>query len=267
MVDELGSSMLSIRHKVVFVGNPFVGKTSLMKRIISSEFNESYDQTIGVDFYSKNVMYKETIFKLQLWDSAGQEKYKSLIPSYVRGASLIFLVYDVTDERSFDAVSTWLNFIKQNLDVSASTKLILVGNKIDLERKVSTSKAEEFAKKEGMVCYEVSAKTNQNVVELFYGGVAELDFFDDLKKVNNNILKELIEQNMGEGYESSNVLQMLNKTNNNVNKGKDGVNDNSNSNNNGYADNSQTPYNANLHIKDAQGNAVVEKKNKNKCKC
>ena len=266
MVDELGSSMLSIRHKVVFVGNPFVGKTSLMKRIISSEFNESYDQTIGVDFYSKNVMYKETIFKLQLWDSAGQEKYKSLIPSYVRGASLIFLVYDVTDERSFDAVSTWLNFIKQNLDVSASTKLILVGNKIDLERKVSTSKAEEFAKKEGMVCYEVSAKTNQNVVELFYGGVAELDFFDDLKKVNNNILKELIEQNMGEGYESSNVLQMLNKTNN-VNKGKDGVNDNSNSNNNGYADNSQTPYNANLHIKDAQGNAVVEKKNKNKCKC
>ena len=159
-----------------------------------------------------------------------------------------------------------MNFIKQNLDVSASTKLILVGNKIDLERKVSTSKAEEFAKKEGMVCYEVSAKTNQNVVELFYGGVAELDFFDDLKKVNNNILKELIEQNMGEGYESSNVLQMLNKTNN-VNKGKDGVNDNSNSNNNGYADNSQTPYNANLHIKDAQGNAVVEKKNKNKCKC
>ena len=261
MVDELGSSMLSIRHKVVFVGNPFVGKTSLMKRIISSEFNESYDQTIGVDFYSKTVMYKETIFKLQLWDSAGQEKYKSLIPSYVRGASLIFLVYDVTDERSFDAVSTWLNFIKQNLDVNAATKLILVGNKIDLERKVNTSKAEAFAKKEGMVCYEVSAKTNQNVVELFYGGVAELDFFDDLKKVNNNILKELIEQNMGEGYDGgNNMLQMLNK-----NKGKD-INDNNN-NDNAYADNSQMPYNANLQIKDAQGNAVVEKKNKNKCKC
>jgi small GTP-binding protein len=266
MVDELGSSMLSIRHKVVFVGNPFVGKTSLMKRIISSEFNESYDQTIGVDFYSKTVMYKETIFKLQLWDSAGQEKYKSLIPSYVRGASLIFLVYDVTDERSFDAVSTWLNFIKQNLDVNAATKLILVGNKIDLERKVNTSKAEAFAKKEGMVCYEVSAKTNQNVVELFYGGVAELDFFDDLRKVNSNILKELIEQNMGEGYDGgNNMLQMLNKSNNNVNKGKDGVgNDNSN---NAYADNSQMPYTANLQIKDAQGNAVVEKRNKNKCKC
>ena len=265
MVDELGSSMLSIRHKVVFVGNPFVGKTSLMKRIISSEFNESYDQTIGVDFYSKTVMYKETIFKLQLWDSAGQEKYKSLIPSYVRGASLIFLVYDVTDERSFDAVSTWLNFIKQNLDVNAATKLILVGNKIDLERKVNASKAEAFAKKEGMVCYEVSAKTNQNVVELFYGGVAELDFFDDLKKVNNNILKELIEQNMGEGYDggNNNMLQMLNK-----NKGKDGVGNNDNSNNAyAYADNSQMPYNANLQIKDAQGNAVVEKKNKNKCKC
>ena len=261
MVDELGSSMLSIRHKVVFVGNPFVGKTSLMKRIISSEFNESYDQTIGVDFYSKTVMYKETIFKLQLWDSAGQEKYKSLIPSYVRGASLIFLVYDVTDERSFDAVSTWLNFIKQNLDVNAATKLILVGNKIDLERKVNTSKAKAFAKKEGMVCYEVSAKTNQNVVELFYGGVAELDFFDDLKKVNNNILKELIEQNMGEGYDGgNNMLQMLNK-----NKGKDS-NDNNN-NDNAYVDNSQMPYNANLQIKDAQGNAVVEKKNKNKCKC
>ena len=264
MVDELGSSMLSIRHKVVFVGNPFVGKTSLMKRIISSEFSESYDQTIGVDFYSKTVMYKETIFKLQLWDSAGQEKYKSLIPSYVRGASLIFLVYDVTDERSFDAVSTWLNFIKQNLDVNAATKLVLVGNKIDLERKVSASKAEAFAKKEGMVCYEVSAKTNQNVVELFYGGVAELDFFDDLKKTNSNILKELIQQNIGETYES-NVLQMLNK--NNDAKAHDGTNTNNNNNDNGYAGNAQTPNNANLQIKDSQGNTVVEKKNKNKCKC
>ena len=135
-----------------------------------------------------------------------------------------------------------------------------------MERKVNASKAEAFAKKEGMVCYEVSAKTNQNVVELFYGGVAELDFFDDLRKVNSNILKELIEQNMGEGYDGgNNMLQMLNKSNNNVNKGKDGVgNDNSN---NAYADNSQMPYNANLQIKDAQGNAVVEKKNKNKCKC
>jgi GTPase SAR1 family protein len=215
-------------------------------------------------------MYKETIFKLQLWDSAGQEKYKSLIPSYVRGASLIFLVYDVTDERSFDAVATWLNFIKQNLDVNAATKLILVGNKIDLERKVSASKAEAYAKKEGMVCYDVSAKTNQNVVELFYGGVAQLDFFDDLRKVNNNILKELIEQNMKEGYDgnNSNVLQMLNNNKSKDCAGNSNSNNNNNGNSNGYADNSQTPYNANnLHIKDAEGNAVNEKKNKNKCKC
>lgn len=96
-LEDLGNvSVLSIRHKVVFVGNPFAGKTSIMNKLINNEFRDTYDQTIGVDFYTKTIMFRENIFKLQLWDSAGQEKYKSLIPSYVRGASLIFVIYDIT---------------------------------------------------------------------------------------------------------------------------------------------------------------------------
>ena len=79
MTDDLTASMIYIRHKIVFVGDPATGKTSLMKRIVDNEFNPDYDATIGVDFFTKVVSYRENVFKLQLWDSAGQEKYKSLI--------------------------------------------------------------------------------------------------------------------------------------------------------------------------------------------
>ena len=90
MADEQATTFLSIRHKVVFIGNPTAGKTSLLNRIINDTFKPEYDSTIGVDFFTKTIFYGETLFKVQLWDSAGQEKYKSLIPSYIRGASIIF---------------------------------------------------------------------------------------------------------------------------------------------------------------------------------
>lgn len=196
MNDELGTSMLSIRHKIVFVGNPCSGKTSLMNKIVNNEFKEVYDQTIGVDFFTKVISYKETIFKLQLWDSAGQEKYKSLIPSYVRGASLVFIIYDIANEESFNAVPNWINFIKQSMEVS-TTKLILIGNKIDLNRVVKSAKGSSLAKKEGMLFFETSAKTGEGVNEMFYNAIAELNFFDDIRKIDDNIVKDLMEQNIG----------------------------------------------------------------------
>ena len=82
-----GTTILSIRRKVVFIGNPSTGKTSLLNRICNDKFLPEYDSTIGVDFYTKTIYYNENIFKIQLWDSAGQEKYRALIPSYLRGAS------------------------------------------------------------------------------------------------------------------------------------------------------------------------------------
>jgi Ras-related protein Rab-6A len=196
MEDDQATTFLSIRYKVVFIGNPTAGKTSLLNRICNDKFLPNYDSTIGVDFFTKTIFFNETIFKLQLWDSAGQEKYRSLIPSYIRGASIIFLVYDLNHHESFDAIINWLGFVNQYTNKD-QVKLILIGNKKDLERKVTYNEGEALAKKEGMLFFETSAKTGEGVVNMFYSSFATIDFFNDKKSEisNEELIKELIEQN------------------------------------------------------------------------
>ena len=196
MEDDQATTFLSIRYKVVFIGNPTAGKTSLLNRICNDKFLPNYDSTIGVDFFTKTIFFNETIFKLQLWDSAGQEKYRSLIPSYIRGASIIFLVYDLNHHESFDSIINWLGFVNQYTNKD-QVKLILIGNKKDLERKVTYNEGETLAKKEGMLFFETSAKTGEGVVNMFYSSFATIDFFNDKKSEisNDELIKELIEQN------------------------------------------------------------------------
>ena len=136
-MDVEGTTILSIRRKIVFIGNPSTGKTSLLNRICNDKFLPDYDSTIGVDFFTKTIYYNENIFKIQLWDSAGQEKYRALIPSYLRGASIIFLVYDLTWRESFEAIKSWLGFVNQYTSKD-QIELVLVGNESDLERKAKS---------------------------------------------------------------------------------------------------------------------------------
>ena len=196
---EQATTFLSIRHKIVFIGNPTAGKTSLLNRICNDKFQSDYDSTIGVDFFTKTVFYNETIFKLQLWDSAGQEKYRALIPSYIRGASLIFLIYDLNHRESFEAINNWLGFVNQYTN-KEQVKLILVGNKNDLEKKVTYEEGKNFAEKEGMLFFETSAKTGDGVINMFFSSFALIDFFNDKRKGDNNdeLVKDLIDQNMNE---------------------------------------------------------------------
>ena len=196
-MDVEGTTILSIRRKIVFIGNPSTGKTSLLNRICNDKFLPDYDSTIGVDFFTKTIYYNENIFKIQLWDSAGQEKYRSLIPSYLRGASIIFLVYDLTWRESFDAIKSWLGFVNQYTSKD-QVKLVLVGNKSDLERKVKNEEGKKLAEKEGMLFFETSAKTADGIVDMFYTSFSMIDFFDGIRKANidENLVKQLIEQNV-----------------------------------------------------------------------
>ena len=196
-MDVEGTTILSIRRKIVFIGNPSTGKTSLLNRICNDKFLPDYDSTIGVDFFTKTIYYNENIFKIQLWDSAGQEKYRSLIPSYLRGASIIFLVYDLTWRESFEAIKSWLGFVNQYTSKD-QVKLVLVGNKSDLERKVKNEEGKKLAEKEGMLFFETSAKTADGIVDMFYTSFSMIDFFDNIRKgnVDENLVKQLIEQNM-----------------------------------------------------------------------
>ena len=87
------------RFKIVLVGDVSVGKTSLILQITDNKFKEEYVPSVGVDFFSKTIRYKDKQLKLQIWDSAGQEKYRSLIPSYIRSSSIVYLVYDISSTK------------------------------------------------------------------------------------------------------------------------------------------------------------------------
>ena len=126
--DSVDQPVSVTRHKIIFVGDAGVGKTSIVGRIMDNPFKETYETSIGVDFCSKNIRYKGLSTKLQIWDSAGQERYKSLIPSYIRNSSIVFLVYDVSKKQTFKNIPEWISFIKKIED----SIIVLIGNKIDL---------------------------------------------------------------------------------------------------------------------------------------
>ena len=199
--DSVDNSMSVTRHKIIFVGDAGVGKTSIINRIVDNPFSETYEMSIGVDFMSKNIRYHGQNIKLQIWDSAGQEKYKGLIPSYVRNSSIVFVVYDISSKTSFKNVTSWINFIKS----IENTRIILCGNKIDLTtREVQTSEGEQFAQKEGIPFFEVCAKTNQNIKLMFYTVVADLPTFAEGAMNKDLLIKELQEENGVENIQEGN---------------------------------------------------------------
>ncbi len=144
-----------------------------------------------MDFATKMIEFRNNSIKLQIWDSAGQERYKALIPSYVRGAAIIFIIYDLSDNNSFQNLEKWINFIKQiNTDESL---IILCGNKNDLERKVTYKDGYELAHKNGMMFFETSAKTGNNINLMMFTAIAELPFFSQFD-INKNILIEELQK-------------------------------------------------------------------------
>ena len=182
------------KYKIIFVGDAGVGKTSIINRMMRHPYSDSYEPSIGVDFISKNIKFRGQNIKLQIWDTAGQEKYKGLIPSYVRNSSIVFVVYDISVKSTFQRIPTWLNFIRQ----IESTTLVLCGNKIDLDKKdreVTKEEGEAFAQKEGITFFETSAKTDENIKNMFYSSIADLPTFSAKNLNKENLIKELIEEN------------------------------------------------------------------------
>ena len=153
--------------KIIFLGDQYVGKSSILNRFYQDKFEENYQATIGLDFHSKNVIINGNNVRLLLYDTAGQEKFKSLIPMYIRDANIILVVYDITNKDSFTHTEHWVNETK---DLKRDDAIfVLVGNKLDLDenRTVTKKEAEDFATEQGFLFHEVSAKTGDQVQELF----------------------------------------------------------------------------------------------------
>ena len=199
MTDEpnIDTSYQINKQKLILIGDVAVGKTSIINSLLGQKFNEEYEPSIGVDFFSKTLKYKGKSIKLQIWDSAGQEKFRSLIPNYIRGASLIILVYDITNKTSFNNLNSWIEFINNY----ESTTIIICGNKIDLKdkREVSYEEGEKFSEEKKMDFFEISAKEETNLLNMLFSSVASLPFFNTLNneiKSKEELISDLEKENM-----------------------------------------------------------------------
>ena len=167
---ESGESVeLSFNYllKYVIVGDASVGKSNLLLRYSHGQFREEYQLTIGVEFGSNNIKIDDKIFRIQIWDTAGQENFRSITRAYYKNSACALIVYDISRRASFDSISTWIEDCKNSSPKSVF--MVLVGNKCDLEkeREVSEEEGKELAETNGMIFFETSAKTGKNVEEVF----------------------------------------------------------------------------------------------------
>ena len=158
---ELNYSDLT--YKIIVIGDSGVGKSCLTIQAIQNKYDDLYRATVGFEFMSFNIRINKIMIKLQIWDTCGQEVYKSLITGLYRNISLAIILYSVTNKNSFQHIETWMKELKNNSD--KNIKIILVGNKSDLdkERKITYEEGENLKNKYKLNYFiETSAKTGNN---------------------------------------------------------------------------------------------------------
>ena len=180
VLDNISGDKYDINFKIIVIGNSGVGKSCLTLKATQDIFKEDFASTIGFQFFSFHVKINDKILKLQIWDTCGQEIYRSLITNFYRSTALAIICYSVTDKKSFEETEIWLKQVKSNSDPDC--KVFLIANKIDLpDRVVSSEEGMNCKKEHGFECYmETSAKTGVNVRELFVN--CALSLYKELPK-------------------------------------------------------------------------------------
>ena len=177
--------------KIVLIGDSSVGKTNILSRYISNKYDPNSQSTIGVELSTKNYIFDNNEVKVQIWDTAGQEKYRSITSSYYKGAQGCLLVYDITRKESFDNIDKWFSELKSSSDNDINA--ILIGNKCDLEkeRKVTMEEAQKKAKLFNIAFMETSALNGTNVEKAFNELVSSV--YKNNKKAFNHEVKIMLE--------------------------------------------------------------------------
>ena len=180
-IDDFGMDKKSVENnsnysfKVLIVGDAGVGKTQIVSRYEKDVFGEGYEPTVSVDYSYKLIKHKTKNIQLQVWDTAGQDSYRSIIKDYYKNSHLIAFVYDITSKDSFTGIPKWVDEVKKQTD--KNTKFLLVGNKYDLaeeRRTVTEEEAKQYAENNGMKFFEVSAKTGDGINDMFNYIISEL---------------------------------------------------------------------------------------------
>ena len=174
MNDYISEGNYNYLLKFIIIGDAAVGKSNLLVRYTSGQFKEEYQLTIGVEFGSNDVIIGDNTYRIQIWDTAGQENFRSITRSYYKNTACAIIVYEISNKKSFENISSWIEECKNT--APKSILMVLVGNKCDLDnREVTEEEGREFAEKNGMLFFETSAKTGKNVEELFKQSVKVID--------------------------------------------------------------------------------------------
>ena len=165
----MNTKHIEMTYKVVMLGECGAGKSSIADKFVNDNFQLSQTSTIGVDFFNKIVEYDDKVFKIQIWDTAGQEKFYNLVCSYFRDCALGIIVFDITDRISFESVNFWKDKFDMYSNSTHEKPVILVGNKADTSIKRVVTESEAIAKAEEIGCdyIECSAKEGTNLEEIF----------------------------------------------------------------------------------------------------
>jgi Ras-related protein Rab-7A len=211
--------------KIIIIGDSCVGKTSLLKRYVNNTFLESYKATIGVDFLTKNIKINKKIISLQLWDTAGNERFHTLSNAFYRGADACIIVFDLTNIISFNNLERWMDefLVYSNVSDPNNYPFIIIGNKSDLinetNRAISDKYIQKFCQNKNVKYFEVSTKLNTNINHAFsylvnrlYNKNSEtnIDLYDmesinlnedkEDSDMNNNYDKIQLNKNLNNGY-------------------------------------------------------------------
>ena len=181
------------KFKVVIVGDSSVGKTNLVKRFMNNTFIKDSKATVGVEFMSKTFVVNKKVFKVELWDTARQERYKAITAAYYKGAKGAMVVYDVTSKLTFDHVDKWCNELR--MKGSNNINIIMVGNKTDLKENIiiNSDMSQEKAKFLQVPVMETSALDSSNVKEAFYLLIQEM-YLSLINKEKNIVGSDNIEE-------------------------------------------------------------------------
>ena len=205
-----------ILYKILILGDSSVGKTSLLLQFCDEKFDPETLTTVGIDYKKKFTMRHGQKIQLQLCDTAGQERFRSIAKNFYKNCDGIILVYDIANIKSFENIKSWINSIKDNVDLD-KIGLIIVGNKIDLEekRQVTKDMRINFEEKQQIKIVETSAKNNINVNEAF------IEIIDKLDELGLGVKHETAfgedEDNNSEGKSVKITKENLRKQNNNNN--------------------------------------------------
>ena len=204
-----------LKLKLILLGDSGVGKTNLISRYISNNFDENTRATIGVEFFCKNFrINKKRTIKVEIWDTAGQERYKAITSVYYKGAKGAFIVYDITSRKTFENIDKWIGEIKER--TTDDVKLIIIGNKTDLNNEREIKSEEALIKYQDMdiPLIETSALEDTNVNEAFinlikivYKDIARKEIEEKKSISDNKIsqgidLKSIDEEEINENKES-----------------------------------------------------------------